>query len=114
MMRVLTDGIAHVSFRGGGFFLPVRTPYDRQMLIEHVASRVRVKGRVQVLVDDRHWMIDLNHEASAPSCMSCGHMMDSACYCTRSAGQPYCVRCALGVDAATFEPARPELQRSVG
>lgn len=51
-MQALSKGIVHISFAGGGLFLPARSPYDRQMLVEHVTDRVRCKGHLQVLTDD--------------------------------------------------------------
>ena len=93
----LARGIAHLSFPGGGVFLPARDPYDRQTLIEHVTQRVRAKGPVQVLVDNHRWMIQ---EAGAANrmatCAACGLSVDAACYSNVSNGTPYCVHCALG------------------
>jgi hypothetical protein len=43
---VITKGIAHVSFPGGSMVLPARTPYDRQMLLEHIVDRVAKAHRV--------------------------------------------------------------------
>ena len=43
VMFGLGQGIAHVSFAGGGFFVPARSSYDRQLLADHALARVRVK-----------------------------------------------------------------------
>lgn len=98
----LAQGIAHVSFAGGGIFLPARDPYDRQTLIEHVTQRVRAKGRVQVLVDDYRWMVQAGPAHRAATCAACGQAVDAACYSSMSNGAAYCVHCALG------GPARAE------
>jgi len=89
-------GVAHVSFSGGGLFLPARTPYDRQVLMEHVTNRVRSNGLVQVLVDDQRWMVHFRRGALAAWCASCGACLDSACRSTTSAGIAYCMACAFG------------------
>lgn len=92
----LARGIAHVSFVGGGVFLPARDPYDRQTLIEHVTHRVRAKGRVQVLVDNHRWMVQAGATHGAATCAVCGHAVDAACYSSMSNGAAHCVHCALG------------------
>ncbi len=94
-MRALAKGIAHVSFTGGGIVLPARSPYDRQVLIEHVTHRVHTQGRVQVLVDDGRWMVHA-HRGAAIGCARCGHVGDSVCYSDATGEVAYCVRCALG------------------
>ena len=94
-MSVLPRAIAHVSFPGGGMFLPARSPYDRQMLVEHIAARVRSKGRVQVLLDEQRWMVQLNRGAARIACASCGDTVDSACYRAPDGGAAHCIACAL-------------------
>jgi hypothetical protein len=107
-MATMLNGIAHVSFLGGGIFLPARTPYDRQILLEHVADRVHVKGRVQVLMHDRRWLVQLNHGPSAMHCTSCNAPMDSVCV-VDNGDLPYCLRCVF---ETCVEPVRslPELR----
>jgi late competence protein required for DNA uptake (superfamily II DNA/RNA helicase) len=95
-MSVLSKAIAHVSFPGGGMFLPARSPYDRQILVEHIADRVRSKGHVQVLLDEQRWMVHLNRGAGRTCCSHCGDTGDSACYRTPEDGVAYCLTCALG------------------
>ena len=92
----LARGIAHVSFSGGGIFLPARDPYDRQTLIEHVTQRVRAKGRVQVLVDNHRWMVQASTASLPTTCTACGEAADAACYASASNGRAYCMPCALG------------------
>ena len=95
-MSVLPKAIAHVSFPGGGMFLPARSPYDRQMLVEHIADRVRSKGRVQVLLDEQRWMVHLNRGTPRPMCSNCGDAVDSTCHRTADDGVASCLACALG------------------
>jgi len=105
-MMELARGIAHVSFVGGGVFLPARDPYDRQTLIEHVTQRVRARGRVQVLVDNHRWLVQEDATHHAATCALCGQDVDAACYSNMSNGAAYCVQCALG------GPTRAELSDS--
>ena len=37
-------GIAHVSFQGGGLIVPAQTPYERQLLFEHVEASAKQHG----------------------------------------------------------------------
>ena len=94
-MTGIANGIAHVSFPGGGTFVPARTPYDRQILIEHVVDRVRTKGHVQVLVDDQRWLVRLLRDPSTARCGSCAKGLNAVCYATAPDEMVYCVRCAL-------------------
>src|SRR2546422_8387338 len=94
-MTATANGIAHVSYPGGGLFVPVRTPYDRQMLVEQVVERVRTKGRVQVLVDERRWMACHLSRGSRVSCARCGTSTDSACTSPLTGKAVYCAKCAL-------------------
>lgn len=99
----LANGIAHVSFPGGGIFLPARDPYDRQTLIEHVTQRLRTKGRVQVLVGSSRWTVRFNTATTRAACAACGQTPDALCCTSDGSDTAYCVPCALG--------GSPELQR---
>ncbi|HVO28176.1 MAG TPA: hypothetical protein VMW56_31605 [Candidatus Margulisiibacteriota bacterium] len=109
----LASGIAHVSFPGGGVFLPARDPYDRQTLIEHVKQRVRAKGRVQVLVDNQRWMVQPAPPSPASTCALCGQMADTTCHLSGDYGTPLCVHCALG-GVTPVESVHHEEWRQVG
>ena len=88
-------GVAHISFAGGGVFLPARNPYDREILAEHVADRVRSKGEVQVALDDRCWSVSLSNVGT--HCSRCDHPLDnSACYSPANGLDAVCVKCAFG------------------
>jgi hypothetical protein len=96
VQTALVRGVVHVSFEGGGLFLPARTPYDRQTLIEHVKDRVRCKGEVQVLMQDRRWMVRLSEEAEQPICSACGSVSESTCHSSSVGPEVYCVTCVFG------------------
>ncbi len=94
-MRATANGIAHLSFAGGAVFLPVRTPYDRQMLAEYVSERVQAKGQVQILVDGQRWMVQRQRDPLFIACEGCGSSLMSTCYSVPDGQQVYCARCAL-------------------
>lgn len=89
-------GIAHISFAGGGVFLPARNPYDREVLVEHVADRVRSKGEVLVTLDDRYWSVCKSDGALGACCFACGYSLGSALYSATNEQTAYCVKCAFG------------------
>jgi hypothetical protein len=103
MVNPLARGIAHVSFAGGGTFLPARSPYDRQLLAEHVSERVRTKGQVQVLMGDHLWMVLRNRSAAGTRCPRCGVAVTAACYFRGCGDVGYCITCALQAEG---DPAR--------
>ena len=102
----MTRGIAHVSFSGGGIFLPARNPYDRQVLAEHVLSRVRAKGEVQVLIGNQRWLVQQRSGSRVAPCTRCQCSAPSACYLPAEGGAPYCVTCAFG-DLEQPPPSQP-------
>ena len=95
MKRILAQGIAHLSFPGGGSFLPARNPYDRQLLTEHVLHRVRASGQAQVLVNDQRWMVYVNLNGEALRCSVCGSRSDVACYSPSTDDVSFCATCAF-------------------
>lgn len=113
-MKTIASGIAHVSFVGGGLFLPARSPYDRQLLVEHVGERVRAKGQVQVLLGEQIWLVRRNPGPAAAVCSNCGSVAASACYATTVEGGGLCLECALCNDPEAARPQRAALERRVG
>ena len=92
----MTNGVAHVSFRGGSMFLPARTPYDRQALLDHVGAHLRATGEVQVLFGERRWMVHVERRALPVYCLGCTAPIDAGWYCPDDGGRTYCAKCALG------------------
>jgi len=110
-MTLLSHGIAHVSFAGGGLFLPVRSAYDRQTLAEHIAARARAKGDVQVLLNDKRWLVCLIRTRPDADCSGCRKALDVACYATGDPDPAYCVKCAFGGGAKPPAPGHEQLQQ---
>ena len=89
------NGIAHVSFAGGGMFLPARSACDRQHLIESVMHTAAQHGQVQILVDDQRWLVQPGRARRIPSCAGCGAIAEPPCHAA-DGGAVRCVTCALG------------------
>ena len=113
-MMTIPSGIAHVSFSGGGIFLPARTPYDRQMLVEHVVDRAHSRGQVQVLLGEQRWMVHAKRGALALCCSSCSNTVDAACYSSPQSSGALCVRCAFAEMTAGAILPGETAQRQVG
>ncbi len=107
----MSKGIAHVSFPGGGFFLPARSTQDRQMLVQQVTDRLRTSGHVQVLVDDRRWLVRC--EPGWSCCRRCGGALPLACYSAADGAAPLCLWCTFG-DAAETAAPHPAKERMAG
>jgi hypothetical protein len=101
-------GIAHISFTGGGMFLPARNPYDREVLIEYVAHYAGLGSEVQILVDDQRWLVQPRRGQFALSCVGCGSIAEPPC-CAADGGAVCCIKCALGGHEPV--PAQHQLQR---
>lgn len=112
-MNAMAKGVAHISFAGGGIFLPARNPYDRQLLVEHVGARVQSSGPVQVLLEDQVWMVHCNRGSGAARCTRCGMAAATACYSRGGEENCYCVACALGTEVEPVQLQRAP-ERRVG
>lgn len=78
-------------------FLPARTPYDRQTLVEHILDRVHSKHRVQVLLHNQRWWID-RLDLKTRRCSNCNHRLDAAVYEPQQKDRLRCVACVFGDD----------------
>jgi len=93
--QCLPEGVAHVSFPGGGIFLPARNPYDRQVLMEHVTNHLEPDGEVQVLIDGHRWLVRRRRD-SPSRCLRCGCVSRLACHATSGDRTVCCSHCAFG------------------
>ena len=93
----LANGIAHISFDGGGIVMPARNSYDRQLVAEQVTAHARKKGRVQILLEEDRWMVyGRQPHSGAARCSWCGSRMQPICYRSDQGETAYCLPCALG------------------
>lgn len=85
---------AHLTFMGGGLMLPARTPYDRQILREHVLNRARHVQELRVRVGRKTWCVERPTEQTPFVCGSCKRQLTVALHAP-PADTMYCVACAL-------------------
>jgi hypothetical protein len=101
------NGMAHLSFGGGGLLLPARESYERELLVEHVIARARRTGAVRVAFQGRAWYVRQTPETVTARCGRCRRTLQPTWYATASAGVAYCLRCAFGSPARTGTGATP-------
>lgn len=85
-------GVARISFHGGALFMPLRTPYDREVLFEHVDLYARRHGSVRVEFGRRELTVQNGGPADEPECASCGRHLDALTYIL--GGRSLCALCA--------------------
>jgi hypothetical protein len=86
--------VAHISFEGGGFIIPAHTPYEREMLVEHLEVSTKRHGRIRLDINRRRWTISVN-DGAGEVCTSCTRPADHLTY--RFDRQSLCRRCARRV-----------------
>ena len=82
--------VAHISFVGGGFILPVHTPYDRELLAEHAEASAKQHGSIRLEVNRRRWTIS-RPNGHRERCASCSRYLNKVTY--RFDGQTLCGEC---------------------
>ncbi len=90
--------VAHVSYLGGGIFLPDNGPGDRHTIIEYVGRLLSSKQKVQILLDNQRWLAQSGEHVC---CARCALVSKTSCREASAEGELYCLRCALS-------PARSE------
>jgi len=96
--------VVHVSFAGGGIFLPNEGPADRQYLVDYVGHLLSSKQTVQILRCEQRWLAERCGDYCC--CAGCGRAAKAVCRETRNEAEPYCLRCALETGARPSAPAR--------
>ncbi len=84
-------GIAQLTFQGGGFILPSKTPYERELLFEHVAQYAKRHGSVHLQFNAQHWTVTRAEERSEV-CAICNQQPDNLSYVSK--GFSLCHPCA--------------------
>jgi hypothetical protein len=85
------QGIAHISFGGGGLILPAQTPYERQLVFEHVEATAKRHEHVELSAEGRQWRIGLP-TARRELCCRCLRSLNGRAF--RTNGQSLCAHCA--------------------
>jgi hypothetical protein len=73
-------GFAHISFAGGGLIVPAQTPYERELLVEHIEASTRRHGSVQLEVNRRHWTVVSLSKGHREGCATCSRRLDRRRY----------------------------------
>jgi hypothetical protein len=102
------NGTAHVTFAGGGIVLPARESFDRELLAEHVAERVRRKGMVRVAIHGRTWSVRRIDDTVTTACTRCRRPLNRTCYATTPGNALHCLRCAFVGSPQSNAPASDE------
>lgn len=72
--------------------LPADSPYDRQMMVEHLSALLRRHGAVRLRAGRRTWWLTLTSRAVAGDCAQCRRPLERAVQLT--GGGVVCVTCA--------------------
>jgi hypothetical protein len=87
---------ACIYFPGGKLLLPARTPYEREVIVDHVRHRLRRDGFVRLERSGRASRIVAVADAMGERCRLCGASAGNAA--CRRGGRLLCVSCAVGDD----------------
>ena len=84
-------GIAQIRFQGGGIFLPVKTPYEREVLFEYADQCAKRHGQVRLEVG-RHECTVSSRTDIPVTCAECTERLDHLSYAF--GGRTLCRFCA--------------------
>jgi hypothetical protein len=85
---------AHLKFAGGGLFLPASTPYEREMIREHLLDHLRHEENLQLNIGHKTWLVERSSAEHPIRCGTCKRQLVAALH-TRASDTYYCVACAL-------------------
>jgi predicted RecB family nuclease len=84
-------GIAHISFEGGAFFMPAKTPYEREVLFDFLNQTTKRHGRARLALNHHGWTVN-SQGYERQRCASCHRWPQGVTY---SRGRrTLCLRCA--------------------
>ncbi|MDX2170428.1 MAG: hypothetical protein SF182_25375 [Deltaproteobacteria bacterium] len=87
---------------GAALVLPAGTPYERELVAEHLHGVARRRGAVRMRLGAQHWLLVWSRQSCASRCAACGGRQRGLC--VRLAARDCCARCAL--DALVTQNAR--------
>jgi len=85
-------GVARISFQGGALFVPAKTPYDREVLFEHLDLYAKRHGTVRVELNRREWTVTKSSVGERSLCADCNRRLDALTYAL--GGRALCASCA--------------------
>lgn len=90
----MAAGVASIAFASGNLVLPAQTPYDRQVMVDHVLAYIRRGQQVRVRVDYATWIVE--QPTHAALCHGCARAVGrAACSHPGHRAVAYCEACAL-------------------
>jgi hypothetical protein len=72
--------------------MPVKTPYDREILFEHLDLYARRHGTVRVELNRRELTVRMMDDEASPLCAACERRLDNLSYAL--GGRTLCGLCA--------------------
>jgi hypothetical protein len=85
---------AHVQCPRGGLIIPTHSPYDRQLLREHLEQLTGPAGSVRLGLDGEEWTVTRLH-GMLRGCTNCSQPL-KLLHCSRTAGRTsVCFTCVL-------------------
>ena len=102
------NGIAHITYPGGGIVMPARSAYERQLVSEHVTHRALRSTVVRLDVGGRRWQVAADAAADRPQCGKCLRRVRVSGTNASVAPDAYCLVCLLDL-----APPRKRRRRSV-
>ncbi len=87
--------IAHIVFPDGGLIVPARTPYDRQLLQEHVLASVHHRQLLRINIGPDGWAVKRAKPRHPIVCGLCDRRITHAVCHEVGSPVPFCVACAL-------------------
>lgn len=73
-------GVARISHPNGGMILPAKSPYDLELVIEHVDLYAKRHGRVHLELNRRDWLVTMRNGELPGVCTACDQRLDSLTY----------------------------------
>lgn len=83
-------GVARISVPGGCFVMPSATPYERELLWQHVEASAKRYGHASVRLDRRDWTVGVG--GAMEPCSACSRPTQ-ALWCVHGS-QRVCSACA--------------------
>jgi transposase InsO family protein len=87
---------------GAALVLPTGTPYERELVAEHLHGVARRRGAVRVRLAEQDWVLVWRPQDCASRCAACGGRQRGLR--VRLSARDCCARCAL--DSAVTHSAR--------
>jgi hypothetical protein len=84
-------GVARISHPNGGLILPAKSPYEIELVIEHVGLHAKRHGRVRLELNRRDWLVTVCNGGPPGRCTGCAQRIETLTYANGS-GQ-LCARC---------------------